>query len=243
MAEEVDRWGCLRGGAGNEELPAKDLLTLSLSLQRDPTQQVRAPPGASSGASLPLSLLPRWPSQASSSAGSSRRSRGCRGPRRRRMSEWWLRRCGWGGRQNWGPSLGGGGWRESCVMAVGITRQKRGGEECFSLPGKGRCDSSALGRHRKPGSWSCCSPFPTRWPRSQAKMAPALPSSSECVKMPRGHPGFTPAPPGEEGEGMVGRLALCKETLRSWPLLPIPLQPGPEHLVVPAAKFFVYLAF
>ena len=64
--------------------PARDFLTLSLCLQRRPTQQAQGPQVASLGASLLPSLLLLWPPRASSSVGSSGRSRGCRGLRRRR---------------------------------------------------------------------------------------------------------------------------------------------------------------
>lgn len=73
---------------GNKELwlPPGDPLTLCLFLQRLPTQQARGPPVASLGASSLPSLLPLWSPRASSSAGSSGKSRGCRG-QKRRMSE------------------------------------------------------------------------------------------------------------------------------------------------------------
>lgn len=76
--------GDLGGGAGNKVLwlPPGDSLTLSLFLQRHPTQQAQGPQVASLGASSLPSLRLLWPPQASSSADSSGRSRGCRGQRR-----------------------------------------------------------------------------------------------------------------------------------------------------------------
>lgn len=67
-------------------LPPGDPLTLSLFLQRPPTQQAQGPRVASLGASSLPSLLLLWSPQASSSVGSSGKSRGYRG-QRRRMSE------------------------------------------------------------------------------------------------------------------------------------------------------------